>query len=477
MSLPPLSLVFSDFGPGLFWALALCAVLYWWPPASGLPMRSRLFCVSRLTVGCSLVVAVPPPLCVSRFSSPPLGARFFFVRLRCPWLLLVSGLRCPGPFRCVLFVFLAPRFSACCALSPLSCLPPACGLLPGVCSPPPPFCVSRFLSLPLGARFFFPLCAPVVSGFIPFPALGALGLGAVCCVFPARLVVVSRVLLRPASCRVVLPSLVCFVLCLVFCGVLVSGWVLAPCRGGFHSAAYVVLCCCALLRSVLVFFCGSLHLCGAPGCFGFCALLVRCGAGVPAALLSVRCSLAPAALAGVLCGCLLCLRVCRWAWLSSVDPCWVLVGPGVVLRWCAVVFPWVLCCAALLRVVPPGVALLCAVLSRFALLDAVARCVVSWCAVRCPVVPCLRRCVVSCLAALCVFCCGVLLPGVVFSAVCVLGCRTVRSLSFSTLCGVAVLPCSPLVPCSPVLCPVVLCCCVVLWCPVLLPCSLGFSYL
>ena len=53
----------------------------------------------------------------------------------------------------------------------------------------------------------------------------------------------------------------------------------------------------------------------------------------------------------------------------------------------------------------------------------------------------------------------------------------------SSLCGVAMGPCSPLVPCSPVLCPVVLCCRVVLWCPVLLLCLVcfmplfGFSYL
>ena len=144
------------------------------------------------------------------------------------------------------------------------------------------------------------------------------------------------------------------------------------------------------------------------------------------------------------------------------------------------VCPWVLCCPLLLRVVPPGVVLLCAVLFRFALLIAVARCVVSWGAVRRPVVLCLRRCVLSCLAVLCVFRRGVLLPGAVRH--CAL-CRVrpgVFCCAFpvlSALCGVAVRPCSPLVPCSPVLCPVVLCCRVVLWCPVLLPCLFGFSYL
>ena len=47
-----------------------------------------------------------------------------------------------------------------------------------------------------------------------------------------------------------------------------------------------------------------------PGCFCFCALPVRCCACVPASLLSVRCSLALAGLAGSLCCFLLCLCVC-----------------------------------------------------------------------------------------------------------------------------------------------------------------------
>ena len=96
------------------------------------------------------------------------------------------------------------------------------------------------------------------------------------------------------------------------------------------------------------------------------------------------------------------------------------------------------------------------------------------------------RCVLSCLAALCVFCCGVSLRGVVRR--CAL-CRVRPGVSccafpvLSSLCGVAVGPCSPLVPCSPVLCPVVLYCRVVVWCPVLLLCLVcflplfGFSYL
>ena len=60
------------------------------------------------------------------------------------------------------------------------------------------------------------------------------------------------------------------------------------------------------------------------------------------------------------------------------------MAPGVVFRWCAVVCPWVLCCAVLLRVVPPGI-----VWFRFAPFGAVVWCVVSWGAVCRPGVLCL----------------------------------------------------------------------------------------
>ena len=80
------------------------------PPAAWLSVRSRLVCVSRLAVGCSLVVAPPPP--------SPFVSRGFRRSCLVPWW----------------FFF--------------------------------------FLLLLL------PLCAPVVSGFLWFPAPGALGLGA-----------------------------------------------------------------------------------------------------------------------------------------------------------------------------------------------------------------------------------------------------------------------------------------------------------
>ena len=214
-----------------------------------------------------------------------------------------------------------------------------------------------------------------------------------------------------------------------------------------------------------------------PGRVCFCALPVRCCAGVPAPLLSVRRSLALAGLAGVLCCCLLCLCVCCWAWLSPVVSWWVLVAPGVVSRWRAVVCPWVLCCAVLLRVVPLGVALLCTVLFRFAPFGAAARRAVSWGAVLCLGVLCLLApCFVLSPRAVCVllwyvaaWCCSPLcfVPCAPWGVVLCVSCR----LRPVRCCCVAR---SPSVPCFPVLCHVVLCCRVVPWCPVLPPCWVCF---
>ena len=94
---------------------------------------------------------------------PPSWSFFFLLpssaRPLCLLLSLVSDPGCPGPFRCVLFVLLASCFSALRALSLLLCHPPGCWLLPGVCQPAPPFCVSRFsLPPPRSLCFFFLPC-------------------------------------------------------------------------------------------------------------------------------------------------------------------------------------------------------------------------------------------------------------------------------------------------------------------------------
>ena len=145
----------------------------------------------------------------------------------------------------------------------------------------------------------------------------------------------------------------------------------------------------------------------------------------------------------------LCFCVGCWAWLSSVVSWWVLVAPGVAFRWCAVVCPWVPCCAVLLPVVPPGV-----VWFRSALISAVV--LVCPVAVRRPGVLCLLAlCLVGSRCAVCLLLCCV-------AAWCCLRCALCRVRPgvsccafpvLSSLCGVAVGPCSPLVPCSPVLCP------------------------
>ena len=89
---------------------------------------------------------------------------------------------------------------------------PFCGSRSAVCcslvvAAPPPFRVTRSASLLLcvASLFFsfsFAFCAPVVSGFLWFPAPGALGLGAVCCLFcwppDSRLSVRSRLFVFPA---------------------------------------------------------------------------------------------------------------------------------------------------------------------------------------------------------------------------------------------------------------------------------------
>ena len=421
------------------------------------------------------------------FSLPPLCAP------RCLLLCVFSGLGCPGIWRLVapppsFFLFPPPHLPV---VSGVSCFPVAFGL----CAPPP-FFFPFFLVLLL---FFLLRVCCVCSGVscCVFPALPVRCAvrvvcavsGGWCCWFLVSLPFVGGLLvaLGARRCRLVVcvgsgarvwsgrrwtSSLWCPVpLCCVLwrcAAVWCCAVVPCPLFFLFFSLLVALVSCC----SPLVLGSGPV-----PGRFCFCALPVRCCAGVPAPLLSVRCSLALAGLAGVLCCCLLCLCVCCWAWLSSVVSWWILVAPGVAPRWRAVVCPWVLCCAVLLRVVPPGVALLCAVLFRFAPFGAAARCVVSWGAVlRLGVLCLLAPCFVLSPRALCVllrcvaaWCCSPLcfVPCAPWGVVLCVSCR---------LCPVRCC-CqarSPSVPCFPVLCPVVLCCRVVPWCPVLPPCWVCF---
>ena len=474
LSLSPLSLAFSGFGPrcpGL-WRCVLFFLV-----ASRFSARCVLSARLCFPPGCRLLhvgCCCATPSFVSRGFCRCLSVLGFFCFA--PLLSLAfAGCRPPGALGLdavgCWFFFCLTLLSSLCALASFvfAAWPWAA---PWCLLPPPPLpllCLAVFAAASRRSVFFFvvrPRCLclfPVSGPGCPVPGRCVLfvpraaGCGVLCF---ASSYVVSRFL----------RSVVRFVLCLVLCGVLVSGWVLAPCCVGSCCAVFVVLCCLALLRSLPVSFvvpCLSVVLRAVS-----VPVLCLCDA-VPVCLR--RCSLCVAflprqALAGGLCCCLLYLRVCCWAWLSSVVSWWVLVGPGVVFRWGATVCPWVLCCPVLLAVVPPGVVLLCAVFFRFALRGAVAHCGVSWGAVLRPVVLCLRRCVLSCLAALCAFllccvaawCCSPLCLvlcaswGVVLCVPCPL--RPVRCWCASLLSLGALLPCvvfhGAMLPCGVVVsCP------------------------
>ena len=425
----------------------------------------------------------PPPLCLAVFIAAARCSGFFFlssvVRPRCLWLSLVSGHVCPGPWCCVLFVLLASRFSARCALSPLLCFPPGRWVLPGGCCPPPPLCVSRFSSLPLGARFFFssssvvcPRCLWLSLGSGPgYPrpwrcvlfVLLASRFSALCALSPLLCFPPGRWLVPGGCCP---PSLLRLAVFLAA----------APCSVFFHSAALLLPACLALVG-------GSRRLLPPPPprcvCGALCCLVLPRCAALPSGVLWCRVAVFRAACRAVVpclavlwaagrcavfvgvfvcvlccavgCCCVLC-RVFGRAVPLGCSRCGLLSGFGLRCRVpCCAVCPWVRCCAALLRVVPPGVVLLCAVLFCCARL-------MPLLVVPCPLAlhvalgPCaLRRCVMRCFPALCALCCvcsGVacwclLLFAAVLCAVCVLGCRAVRSLS-CPLCAVlcfAVLVC------------------------------------
>ena len=181
---PPLSVAFSGFRPRVPWAwrCVLFVLL-----ASRFSALRALLPRWLLPGGCS-----PPPLsCLAVFVAASRCSVFFFVvRPRCLRLSLVSGPGCPGPGRCGLFVLLASRFSALCALSPRLCVPPRRWLLSGGCCPPPPLLSRCFRRRRSVLRFFFslfrsapPLSLPPLSlafsGFRP-RVPWALALCAVC---------------------------------------------------------------------------------------------------------------------------------------------------------------------------------------------------------------------------------------------------------------------------------------------------------
>ena len=458
-------LCLAPSGPGLPLSLSLLLPFlvgcFSRPPAASLSARSRLVCVSRLAVGCSLVVAPPPPsplLCLAVFvalawclgvffffsfffflCAPPLSPVFSGFRPRVPWALALA-----------LFALFAFRFWALCALVALSCFPPGCWLLPRGCCPPPPLCVSRFSFLPLGAVCRVVLCFPGCGAAPAAARCVARCSAVVCCVA----LVWCRCLLRRALWRC--PSPWGPVLCgAVFCGVPPRCVLCAVCvlswRGGACCCSPLCLVLCVSRGAVLCVPCALRSVrCCALRCwcarvvlFVWCVLLLAPGA-------VVRCC--------VLCCFLWCAVVWCWVWWPVVV-CWWRVSVSVSLSGRVVCFPvvGVVCCGALLSCV-----VFCgAVLLRGAVLlcsAVVLRC--CW-GLLCPPVGC--RAVLCCAVGW--LCC--LWPG---GGVCVLWCsfpRAVRSLSsplYALRCPVVL----AVVPCFPVSCAVALCCRVVLCCRALL---------
>ena len=410
---PSISGFLSFPAPGALGLGAVCC-LFSWPPASRLSVLSRLVCVSRPAVGCSLVVLARPPPFVSRGFRRCLSMLVFFLFSLCanvvsgfrwfpasvalglgavgfsfvalpllcslralspllcvpPRRWLLSGGCCPPPpspfwravfvarcsvFCCFFFrsfvlslslpplslafsgfrprmplalalcafVLVASHFSARCALSPLLCFPPGPWLLPGG-SCTPPLSVSRGFrrSVPGFFFLFFLFLRPRVSRFFWFPAPGALGLGAVCCLFhwpPASRCALSPLLCFPRGRWLLTGG--CSPLLLPFC---VSGFL------SLNFFSFVVRLRCLRLFRV-----------SGPGCPGpwrsvlFVSRAAGCGAPCFASSGVVSCGAA-----SVVCF-VLCLVLC-----GVLVSGWVL-APCCGGSCCAVFV--VLCCCALLH--------------------------------------------------------------------------------------------------------------------------------
>ena len=481
----PRSSVFSGPGCPGPWRWFVSAV-------PGFPWSVFFFCLPPLDSSCALACFLspgwpvvvprwllpPPPPSVScgfgRSRSAPPFFFFFFLLWAPPLSLAFSGLRPVVPWAWALCFVCFSRLPAA-RLSVRSCLVCVSRLAVGrplvVVAPPPlPFGVSPFSSLLLGAFFcfFFPLCAHVVSGFLWFPAPGALGLGAVrsllCWPAASRLSVRSRLFLAfrlAVDCSLVVAPPPPFVsrgfprcrsvLCAVCCAVLCVPWCIAAPR------------CCALCRPVLC--------CPVLCCF---VALVSCRCLLRRASWRCPSPWGPVLCGAVLCGvpprCVLC-AACVLSWRGGaccfLPLCFVLcVSRGAMLClpcplrsvqccaslcWCAcvVLFVW---CVLLLA---PGAVVRCCMLCCF-----------LWCAVvRCwvwgPVVVCWWPVSVSvslsgrvvCFSVVGLVCCGALLPCVVF-------CGAVLSRGAVLLCSAVVLWCCWGLLCPPVACCAVLCCAV-----------------
>ena len=448
---PPLSLAFFGFRPRVPWALALCVVCSAGLPLLGSPCPLASFVSPARPLAAPWWLPPPPPplLCLAVFvaaarclvffsfsfpflSAPPLSLAFSRFPPRVPQALAL----------CVVCFVGLPLLGSLCTLA--SSVFPAWPLAaPSWLLPPPPPCVSRFLSLPPGAPFFFPpsLCAPFVSGFLWFPAPPALGLRAVCCLLcwpPAsrlsvrsRLVCVSRLAVGCSLVAAAPPTLSWLAIFVA------AAWCCVPCAvpccvslGVVRRAvARCAVRCCAVVYCVVL-----LPSFGAAAC---CA--VPCGAACrPEALCVAALCFAvfPRAVCSVLC------VFCRGVLVRAVS------------RRCALccVCPRVLCCAFPVLSALWGAVLRCA--GALALCCSCGAC-------------CCWRLVLWCAAVCCAVSFGVLWcsagsgdpwmsAGGVFRSRCF--CLAAWSASL-WLVWFAVVPCLPVSCCVVLCCHVMLCCC------------------
>ena len=473
-------LCLAPSGPGLPLSLSLLLPFlvgcFSRPPAVWLSVRSRLVCVSRLAVGCSLVVAPPPPSPFVSRGFLLLGALvffFFFLLLLLPLCApVVSGfLWFPAPGAlglgaCVVCFVCLPFLGSPCACRSFglsACLLPApAWLLP----PPPPLCVSRFSFLPLSAVCRVVLC---------FPGCGAAPRCCAFCrpVFRCRVLCCARVVpLLVAPCPLALP--VALGPCaLRRCVLRFSPALCALCCVCFVVARWCVLLFAALPCDVCVSGCCAVRSLCSPFCAVLCfAVLVRsccavrvvraaagawcCGALLCVVLFPVVCR--GAVLGLVARGCLLvaCFGVGVPVWSRGLLPCGscgLLWCPAFLCRvlWCCAV-AWccavVLCCrvAVLLGLALPSCGLsCCAVLCCWLAVLSLAR----WWCLR-AVVLFSSSCAFPVFSALCaaVPCCagcGALLP-------CVVCCGAVLSCGAVLLCSAVVVRCCLCWLCPPAAC-------------------------
>ena len=428
------------------------------PSVSGLSVRLSLFRAFRLVVGCSRVVAAPPPLCFAVFSScrsvlcavwccASLGAVLRRAAARCV-------ARCSAVVCCVALVWCRCLLRRALWRCPSPWGPVLCGAV--FCGVPPRcvLCAVCVLSWRGGACCCSPLCLVLCVSRGAVPCVPC-ALRSVRCCAPlcwwARVVlfVWCVVLLAPGAlvrCCVLCCFLWCAVVrCWVWWPVVVCWWrvsVSVSLSGRVDSFPVVGVVCCGALLSCVVF-CGAVLSRGAVLlCSG---VVLRCCWGLVCPPVGCR---------AVLC--------CAVGWLCCLWP-----GGGVCVLWCS--FP-----RAVRSLSSPLCALRClvvlAVVPCFPVSCAVALC--------CRVVLCCRFAVLFVLVLpSCGLSCGASVVCAVVGASCcgVSLCVVVSPWAF---CGVVVLLWCVVVSCCAVRCPVVSCAlCRVLRCRAALRCcAVCFSF-